>query len=155
MTQLNSVNDLREFIIRLGEFRARAVVIGQHPTLYLDNTQGVMVKGIREKDYLFSPCKNWVEPLEQMGLSFSAGWSHLKDQFKLKRKWNKEKSIDIYWLLGSFELPTGLKFVQDNRDSQHYLLIVCERMTVDALVEKLSWIADRMAIYPNVERFLK
>ncbi|CAD6871890.1 hypothetical protein [Methylomonas fluvii] len=155
MTHLNSVNDLREYIKGLGEFRARPIVAGQHPTLYIDHSQGAMIKGIREKDYLFSPCKNWVEPHEQMGLSFSAGWNHLKDQIKLKRKWNKDKSIDINWLLASFELPAGLRFVQDTRDSQHYLLTVTERMTIDALVAKLLMIADRMAVYPHVERFLK
>ncbi|MGZ0077838.1 hypothetical protein JWZ98_20600 [Methylomonas sp. EFPC1] len=155
MTHLNSVNDLREYIKGLGEFRARPIVAGQHPTLYLDQSQGAMIEGIREKDYLFSPCKNWVEPHEQMGLSFSAGWNHLKDQIKLKRKWNKDKPIDINWLLASFELPAGLKFVQDTRDNQHYLLTVTERMTIDALAAKLLMIADRMAVYPHVERFLK
>lgn len=69
-----------------------------------------------------------------MGLSFSAGWNHLKDQIKLKRKWNKDKSIDINRLLASFELPAGLQFVQDTRDNQHYLLTVSERMTINALV---------------------
>jgi len=57
--------------------------------------------------------------------------------------------------LASFELPAGLKFVQDTRDNQHYLLTVTERMTIDALVAKLLMIADRMAVYPHVERFLK
>ncbi|WP_171697311.1 hypothetical protein [Methylomonas sp. ZR1] len=86
MTHLNSVNDLREYIKGLGEFRARPIVAGQHPTLYLDQSQGAIIKGIREKDYLFSPCKNWVEPHEQMGLLFSAEWNHLKDRITLKRK---------------------------------------------------------------------
>ncbi|MEI8574494.1 hypothetical protein J0667_21375 [Methylomonas sp. WH-1] len=45
--------------------------------------------------------------------------------------------------------------MQDTRDSQHYLLTVTERMTIDALVAKLLMIADRMAVYPHVERFLK
>ncbi|WP_347986295.1 hypothetical protein [Methylomonas sp. AM2-LC] len=155
MMQLNSVNDLREYIKSLGEFRARTIVSGQHPTLYFDNSQGSVIKGIREKDYLFSPCKNWVEPSDKMGLSFSSGWSHLKDQIKLKRKWNKDKSIDINWILESFALPTGLKFVVDQRDNQHYLLTVTERMSVDALVEKLTIIANRMAVFPNIGSYLK
>ncbi|WP_445367691.1 hypothetical protein ACH5Y9_22790 [Methylomonas sp. BW4-1] len=86
MTQLNSVNDLREYIKGLGEFRARPIIAVQHPTLYLDQSQGAMIKCIREKDCLFSPCKNRVEPHEQMGLLFSAEWNHLKDRITLKRK---------------------------------------------------------------------
>jgi len=155
MTQLNSLEDLRDFVKNLGEFRARPTAKGEHPTLYLSHNQGTMIKGIREKDYLFSPCKNWVEPHDQMGLSFSAGWNHLRDTLKLKHKWNKDKEIDIFWLLESFELPSGLKFVQDSRDKHHYFLTVTQRMTVDELVQKFTMLADRMAVLPEVARFLK
>lgn len=86
MEQFKTMDDLREYVKALGKFYARSTISGEHPTLYLDHSQGQMVHGIREKDYLFSSCKNWVIPHDQMGLSFSAHWQHLKDKFKMKNK---------------------------------------------------------------------
>lgn len=56
MEQFKTTDDLREYVKQLGKFFARSEVHGEHPTLYLDHSQGQMVHGIREKDYLFSPC---------------------------------------------------------------------------------------------------
>ena len=82
----------------------------------------------------------------QMGLSFSCNWQHLKGIYKLKAAKNPGKSIDVYWVLEKSDLPTDLAFVQDERDTRHYFLTVTKQMTVESLVAKLKWIADRMAI---------
>lgn len=37
-------------------------------------------------------------------------------------------------------------FVQGKKDDRHYFLIVTKKMTVEALVSKLKWVADRMTI---------
>jgi hypothetical protein len=113
-----------------------------------------MIHGVREKDYLFSPCKKWVIPHDQMGLSFSAHWQHLKDKFKMKDKHAKGKAVNVYWVLEAADIPSGLKFLPDKRDPQHYLLTVNQSMTVYALVAKLMWIADRMSKISDARKAL-
>jgi hypothetical protein len=154
MEQFKTLDDLRDYVKQLGKFYARSVISGEHPTLYLDHSQGRMVQGIREKDYLFSACRNWVIPHNQMGLSFSAHWQHLKDKFKMKSKHAKGGDVNVYWVLETSHLPSGLKFVPDNRDSQHYLLTVTEQMTVTTLASKLSWIADHMSKISDARKAL-
>jgi hypothetical protein len=66
MIQLNLVDDFRGYAKSLGEFWARPIGAGQRSTLYSHHSQGAMIKGIREKDYLSSPCKNWMELHNQM-----------------------------------------------------------------------------------------
>ena len=152
MAHFQTLADLREYVKNLGKFCARPTISGDHPTLYLDHSQGAMVTGIhirrddsqetipagmREKDYLFSPCKKYVLEHNQMGLSFSAHWQHLKDAFKLKSKHSKGKPVNVYWLLSGADIPSGLKFEADKKDRQHYLLTVTKTMSVKELAEKL------------------
>ncbi|HTF83657.1 MAG TPA: hypothetical protein VL987_03670 [Cellvibrio sp.] len=145
MEQFKTMEDLREYVKGLGKFYARPTISGEHPTLYLDHSQGHMVQGIRVKDYLFSPCKQWVIPHDQMGLSFSAHWQHLKDKYRMKTKHADGKAVNVYWVLEAADIPAGLAFIQDKREKQHYLLTVTEQMTVYALAKKLAWVADRMS----------
>lgn len=154
MEQFKTLDDLREYVKELGKFYARSTISGEHPTLYLDHSQGKMVHGIRERDYLFSACKNWVIPHEQMGLSFSAHWQHLKDKFKMKNKHAKGNAVNVYWVLEAADIPKGLKFVPDKRDKQHYLLTVTEKMTAETLASKLSWVADRMSKIADARKAL-
>lgn len=154
MEQFKTMDDLREYIKELGKFYARPTIKGEHPTLYLDHSQGQMVHGIREKDYLFSSCKKWVIPHDQMGLSFSAHWQHLKDKVKMKTKHAKGSAVNVYWVLEAADIPQGLKFVPDKRDKQHYLLTVTEKMTTKALSSKLSWVADRMSKISDARKAL-
>ena len=81
-----------------------------------------------------------------MGLSFSANWKHLKSIYKLKSAKNPGKSFDVYWVLEKADIPKELKFVPDQKDDRHYFLTVTKKMTVDDLVKKLTWVADRMSI---------
>lgn len=154
MEQFKTMDDLREYVKSLGQFYARSVISGEHPTLYLDHNQGQMVHGVREKDYLFSACRTWVLPHDQMGLSFSAHWQHLKDKFKMKNKHAAGKAVNVYWVLEASDIPPGLKFVPDKRDKQHYLLTVTEKMTIHSLVTKLSWIADHMSKISDARKAL-
>ena len=154
MEHFKTMEDLREYVKGLGKFYARPTISGEHPTLYLDHSQGQMVQGIREKDYLFSPCKKWVIPHDQMGLSFSAHWQHLKDKHRMKSRHADGKAVNVYWVLESADIPDGLAFVQDKREKQHYLLTVTERMTVYTLAKKLAWVADRMSKMTDARKAL-
>ena len=120
----------------------------------MNHSQGQMVHGIREKDYLFSSCKKWVIPHDQMGLSFSAHWQHLKDKFKMKDRHAKGGAVNVYWVLEKADIPEGLEFVPDKRNNQHYLLIVSESMTVYTLAAKLLWVADRMSKISDARKAL-
>lgn len=154
MEQFKTMDDLREYVKSLGEIYARPTITGEHPTLYLDHSQGKMVHGVREKDYLFSSCKTWVIPHDQMGLSFSAHWQHLKDKFRMKSKHADGKAVNVFWILSAADVPDGLSFVPDKRESQHYFLVVTEQMTVTALAAKLSWVADRMSKISDARKAL-
>lgn len=154
MDQFKTTDDLREYIKSLGRFCARPTPQGEHPTLYLDHSQGTMTHGIREKDYLFSFDHQWVLPHNQMGLSFSAHWSHLKDKLKLKTKHAKGIPIDVFWLLEEADIPSGLKFEADKNDPQHYLLTVTEKMLATQLAQKLAWVADRMTKISDARKAL-
>lgn len=90
-----------------------------------------------------------------MGLSFSANWSHLKSIYKLKQSKNKGKSVDVYWVLEKADIPPDMKFVADENDDRHYFLTVTRKMTVDDLVKKLKWIADRMTVIRDATKVFK
>lgn len=89
-----------------------------------------------------------------MGLSFSAHWQHLKRIYRLKQKVTSKMAIDVFWVLEKADIPSGLKFVVDPKDNNHYLLTVTERMTVHTLVTKLNWVADRMSVIRCGEKSL-
>ena len=50
MEQFKTLDDLRDYVKQLGKFCARSAISGEHPTLYLDHSQGRMVQGIRKRD---------------------------------------------------------------------------------------------------------
>lgn len=153
MEQFKILTDLRDYIKGLeaqkGRVLARPIPFGGSPVFYkpTEVPQGrELIQGVQVCDYCFSNCKNWVLPHDQMGLSFSANWSHLKSIYKLKASKNSGKSVDIYWVLEKADIPDGMKFVQDKKDDRHYFLTVTKEMTVETLVSKLKWVADRMSI---------
>lgn len=154
MEQFKTTDDLREYIKSLGSFRARPAINGEHPTLYLNHEQGTMHHGIREKDYFFSTCRQWVLPHPQMGLSFSGHWSHLKNIMKIKTKHSKGKPVSVFWVLEAADIPSGLKFEVDADDHQHYFLTVTERMLTTQLAQKLLWVADRMTEIKDARKAL-
>lgn len=90
-----------------------------------------------------------------MGLSFSANWKHLKSIYKLKSSKNLGKSVDVYWVLEKADLPPNLKFVPDQKDDRHYFLTVTKKMTVETLIKKLKWVADRMTVIRDGTRIFK
>ncbi|WP_444994900.1 hypothetical protein [Aliikangiella sp. IMCC44359] len=154
MEQFKTLEDLRDYVKSLSSFYARPTEVDAHPTLYVGNTNNGVIQGIRKRDYLFSSDEKWVLPHEQMGLSFSAHWQHLKRIYRLKQKVTAGKPIDVYWVLEKVDVPSGLAFVPDVKDKKHYLLIVTTRMGVDELVRKLTWVADRMSVIRSVKKVL-
>lgn len=159
MEQFKILTDLRDYIKDLellkGTLLARPIPEGGSPVFYrsCDVTEGIeLVQGIQIGDFCFSNCRNWILPHDQMGLSFSANWKHLKGIYKLKSSKNPGKAVDVYWVLEKANLPPGLKFVPDQKDNRHYFLTVTEKTTVDELVNKLKWVADRMAIIRDASR---
>jgi len=154
MEYFKTADDLREYIKHLDKVFARPAIKGEHPTLYLDHSQGTMIHGVREKDYLLSSCRKWVIPHDQMGLSFSAHWQHLKEKVRMKDKFANGKPVDVYWILEKADVPDGLKFVPDKRNKQHYLLVVTRSMTIKALAMKLKWVADRMSKMTDARKAL-
>lgn len=162
MEQFKILTDLRDFIKNLeaenGKVLARPIPRGGSPVFYrqCDVPSGRdLVQGIQLCDYCFSSCQKWVLAHNQMGLSFSANWQHLKDIYKLKSSKNPGKSVDVYWVLEKADLPSDLKFVQDDRDPRHYFLTVTTKMTVETLVSKLKWVADRMVTIKDGSRVMK
>ena len=154
MEQFRTTSDIREYVKSLGKIYSRAAIVNEHSTLYLDYSQGSMVHGIREKDYLISSCRQWVIPHDQMGLSFSAHWQHLKDKIKLKARFADGKDVTVHWVLETADIPDGLKFKRDNKDSQHFFLTVADQMLVKTLADKLNWLADRMSKIEKVGRII-
>jgi len=154
LEQFKTTDDLREYVKSLGKFRARPAIKGEHPTLYLNHEQGIMHHGIREKDYFFSTCRQWVLPHPQMGLSFSGHWSHLKDILKIKTKYSKGNPVSVFWVLEAADIPTGLKFEVDETDNKHFFLTVTEKMLTTQLAQKLSRVADRMTEIKDARKAL-
>ncbi|GLS25506.1 hypothetical protein [Marinibactrum halimedae] len=75
--------------------------------------------------------------------------------YKLKSSKNPGKNVDVYWVLEKADLPPGLKFVADSKDDRHYFLTVTEKMTVEILVSKLKWVADKMTIIKDGTRVIQ
>ena len=153
MSQIfKTLTDLREIIKDFEGFIARPTPKLHHPTLYRRGGVGkddILIKGVRKKDFLFSPDEKWILPHNQMGLSFSVHWQHLKAALKMKESRNPGKAIDVYFTLEKSDIPQGLAFVADNKNPRHYLLIATEQMTVEQLVSKLKMLAHRMSVIKN------
>lgn len=161
MEQFKTLTDVRDYIKQLecseGQVLARPVPAGANPVFYrsCDVAKGTeLVFGIQVRDFCFSNCRRWVLPHNQMGLSFSANWQHLKSIYKLKASKNPGKTVDVYWVLEKADIPPGFKFVPDQKDSRHYLLTVTEKMPVETLIKKLEWVADRLSIIRDASRAL-
>ncbi|WP_308364339.1 MULTISPECIES: hypothetical protein [unclassified Microbulbifer] len=154
MEQFRTVEDLREYIKKLGPFYARPTEQGAHPTLYRNSNDSSIIFGVRKRDYLFSQDERWVLPHPEMGLSFSAHWQHLKRIYKMKKKVTRGASIDVFWVIEKADIPSGLAFVADPKDENHYLLAVTERMRIETLAEKLTWVADRMSVIREAQEAL-
>lgn len=94
---------------------------------------------------------------DQMGLSFSSTWQHLKSVHKMVSR-VAGKPVDVYWVLSGADIPSGMSFEPDKRVSKsakgHYLLTVTEKMKISSLVEKLKWVADRMSVIRSAEKAL-
>lgn len=58
----------------------------------------------------------------------------------------KKKSVDVYWLLSEADLPPGLKFEADKDNEGHYFLTVTEKMLVEQLVTKLTFVSYRLTV---------
>ena len=149
--QFKCLTDLREIISELDGYYARPTARGEHPTLYPEVLDGRYrtVCGIRVCDYTLSEDGQWVLPDDQMGLSFSSSWQHLKSAHKMISR-VAGKNVDVFWVLSRADIPSGMSFQPDRRASKsakgHYLLTVNERMKISSLVEKLKWISDRMSV---------
>ncbi|WP_308366646.1 MULTISPECIES: hypothetical protein [unclassified Microbulbifer] len=147
--QFKTMDDLRAIIKEFEGALARPTRNWSHPTLYRkrDAQEGdKLVQGVRKKDWLLSEDEKWVLPHNQMGLSFSSHWQHLKGVYKMKQKHNPGFPIHVYWVLEQADLPPGLKFESDHQKKGHYLLTVTEKILVHQLVAKLRWVADRMSV---------
>lgn len=146
LKQYKCLSDLKKIIESLGEFRARTIKQGSHPTLYKEESKGAYrtVMGIRVCDYKFSVDEKWVLPNSQMGLSFSASWDNLKFVHGMLSR--GQKTLDVFWLLSEADIPPGLKFVEDLENPGHYFLTVTERMLVEQLVTKLTLVSYRLTV---------
>lgn len=157
--QFKCLTDLREVISQLDGYYARPTPRGSHPTIYPNRDDGPYktVMGIRVCDYTLSSDGKWALPDDQMGLSFSATWQHLKSAHKMASR-IADKPVDVYWVLSGADIPSGMSFQPDKRPSKsargHYLLTVTEKMKISSLVEKLKWVADRMSIIRSAEKVL-
>lgn len=161
--QLKTVSDISERIqvlidthrgIKTGKLGVlfRTVIDPNGPTIYEKghHGRGGILDGIRECDYKFSISDpSWIEPSEKHGLSFSATVKHTIWVMDFLGGYQKKgtKIRCAYWILEDNKaIPTGMKFVQDPKDPEHYLLCVIKKMHISTLVEKLTFIAQRMAV---------
>ena len=157
--QFKCLADLREIISRLNGYYARPTPRGSHPTIYPNRDDGPYrtVMGVRVCDYKLSHDGKWVLPDDQMGLSFSSTWQHLKSAHKMVSR-VAGKPVDVYWVLSGADIPGGMSFQPDKRPSQslkgHYLLTVTKKMKTSSLVEKLKWVADRMTVIRSAGKVL-
>lgn len=156
LLQLKCLSDVKKLISDIETYRARPIVRGSHPTLYPEQIEGSYrtIKGIRICDYQFCPDEKWVLPHDQMGLSFSATWENLQFSYGMYKKRAKKKPVDIHWVLSEADIPPGLAFVADKKNSGHYFLAVTERMLVEKLVNKLEMVSHRMSVIKDGGRAL-
>ena len=155
--QFKTITDLQDVITALEGRLARPTRHLSHPTLYRKRdvvSRTKIIKGIQIEEWCFSEDGQWVLPHDQMGLSFSSRFQHLKGVFKMKKIKNPGSTINIYWILERADIPPDMKFEEDRSKKGHYFLTVTRSMTLDALVKKLKMVAHRMSVIRNAERAL-
>lgn len=157
MEQFKTIEDLREKIKEYEGYLARPTRELSHPTLYRkrDVQKGdIVLKGVRKNDWFFSEDGKWVLPHDQMGLSFSSNWQHLKGVYKMKEKHNPGSAINVYWVLEKADLPGDMKFMSDKKKKGHFLLTITKPMTLAQLVKKLKLVAYRMSVIKDARKAL-
>ncbi|WP_444896121.1 hypothetical protein [Microbulbifer sp. SSSA005] len=111
--------------------------------------------GLKEGDYLLSESNpDWVLPSKTHGLSFSSTFNQTKFTLDLLGRFQKKgtKISVAYWILeDSTSIPKGLGFEVDPNNSEHFFLVVTEKMLVSQLIEKLNLISQRMAIMNDLD----
>ena len=155
--QYKTLDDMAEVIKEYELILMRPTLHLSNPTLYRKRDAGkkeVIIKGVRVRDYFLSEDHKWVKPHNQMGLSFSASFFNLSTAFRMKKRRNPAKNLNIYWVLDQADIPSGLKFIPDEEDSEHYFLTVTEVMLLSALVSKLKRLARRMSVIRNGSKVL-
>jgi len=130
--ELIQIDDVRKQITELKKL-IRVVDPKMHSTLTNGN--------VREVDFKFSTDMEFVEPSNDVGLSFATNMKKFKSLIKSKARFQVE--IDIYaveelMLMGL----DGLKIVHDRPG--HASLTVTKRMRVPDLIKKLEAIALKM-----------
>jgi len=130
----------------------RVVIEPNSSTIYKDgyHGKGVLHHGVREADYKFSQSDPfWIEASDHHGLSFSSTFNQTKFTIDLLGKFQKKKTKinTAYWIFEDSQcIPNGMAFKQDRNNSEHYLLVVTERMKITTLVTNLKMIAHRMTV---------
>lgn len=106
--QFKCLTDLREIINQLDGYYARPTARGSHPTIYPSRSDGPYrtVMGIRVCDYKLSSNGKWALPDDQMGLSFSSTWQHLKSAHKMVSR-IAGKPVDVFWVLSGLIFQVG------------------------------------------------
>lgn len=168
VSQFKTVGELQEAIDKLIEEHRTAkgkklgilfrVVVPPNPaTTYVEGSQGpyTLVHGVRVGDYTFDQTLEWVLPDPAAGLSFSKSFSHLKNTWKLLKKHagKKDKPAPANvasWILENREMPKGMAFTQDPKNTNHYFLVVTEKMHISTLVTNLKLIAHAMTIMKDL-----
>ena len=135
----------------------RVIVPPNSETLYEAQHQGPydLVNGVRVCDYTFEANLEWVLPDRTKGLSFSKTYSHLKNTRKMlsrhARGYNQPGPANVaWWILSKFDVPEGLEFIKDPKNSNHYFLAAIRRMLIGELVDKLEQIACHMTVALDV-----
>lgn len=157
ITQFKTLDDISELIKEYEVILMRPTLRLSHPTLYRKRDAGKkeqIIKGVRVKDWFLSEDHKWVKPHNQMGLSFSASLENLRLVYDMKKRFHPKKTLNIYWVLEKADIPSGLKFVADQENPEHYFLTVTEPMLLASLISKLKLLAHRMTIIRSGSKVL-
>jgi len=155
---------INELIEKYGELKGgipnvlfRTKIAPHTSTLYTTDKVGKynVTQGIKEADYKFSKSDPFIiKASKEHGLSFSSTFNQTKFTLDLLGKFQKKKTkINVaYWILeDSNAIPQDMAFVQDPNNDEHYLLVVTKDMKLTTLVNKLTWISQRMAVLNTLQ----
>ena len=157
ITQFKTLDDINELIKDYQTILMRPTLKLSHPTLYRKrdaSKKETIIKGVRVKDWFLSEDHKWVKPHNQMGLSFSASIANLSLVYEMKKRFNPRSTMNIYWVIEKADIPSGLKFVPDQKNNEHYFLTVTEPMLLTTLISKLKLLAHRMTIIRDGSKVL-